>query len=57
MKHIYHENVFKKALFLFFMTLSLGIFAQETVRGKVTSAQGEPLPGASIIQKGTQMEQ
>ena len=36
------------------MVLSISIYAQEgTVKGTVKSQDGSPLPGVSIIQKGT----
>ncbi|TYP99041.1 TonB-linked SusC/RagA family outer membrane protein [Tenacibaculum adriaticum] len=44
-----------KLLFSSFLLLSsLSMFAQQTIRGKVTEkATGEPLPGVSILIKGT----
>lgn len=53
MEHNY-EKILKKVLFLCFMLISLGMYAQDiTVTGTVTSEGGEPLPGVNIIQKGT----
>ena len=51
----YHLNdIFKKTLFLAFIFLSLVIQAQTTtIKGKVSSVEGDPLPGAFILQKGT----
>ncbi len=46
----------KKILFLLFISLfTLGSFAQEiTLKGVVTAAEdGQPLPGVSIVEKGT----
>lgn len=41
-------------LFLFGFLLSVGSYAQQTVKGKVTSKEdGMPLPGASILIQGT----
>lgn len=40
-------------LCMFFITVSLGSFAQKTVSGKVTDEGGLPLPGVSVIVKGT----
>ena len=51
----YHLNdIFKNTLFLAFIFLSLVIQAQTTtIKGKVSSVEGDPLPGAFILQKGT----
>jgi len=44
----------KSYLSLFFVLLSLSAFAQKfKVSGKVTDASGEPLIGASVMEKGT----
>lgn len=40
-------------LSLFFVTASMGAYAQKTVSGKVTDDGGLPLPGVSVIVKGT----
>tara|TARA_R110002096_G_scaffold108787_3_gene238031 strand:- start:10714 stop:13767 length:3054 start_codon:yes stop_codon:yes gene_type:complete len=54
MKNQYFENVIKKTLLFCCMVLSISIYAQEgTVKGTVKSQDGSPLPGVSIIQKGT----
>ncbi len=46
------KDVFKKILFLVFL-LPLMTFAQGTINGHVTDGEGQPLPGANIIVKGT----
>lgn len=44
----------KRILFAFMVTLSLSVFSQQkTVTGSVTDETGMPLPGASILEKGT----
>jgi len=53
MKHSYYDNALKKAFFLLVFTMSIGVFAQNTVSGVVTSAAGLPLPGVNVLQKGT----
>ena len=54
MKRIYHKNVLKKTLFFFFMVFSLGIFAEgNIIKGSIASSEGLPLPGVTILQKGT----
>jgi len=46
-------DIMKKAiLFLALLVATFG-FAQNNVSGKVTDKMGEPLPGATIIEKGT----
>ncbi len=52
------RNGIKKAtcflmLCFFFVAVSIGAYAQKTVSGKVTDEGGQPLPGVSIIIKGT----
>ncbi len=50
MKHIQLKSV----LFSFFMVFGLGVFAQRMVVGKIIdAANGEPLQGATVIVKGT----
>ena len=47
----------KLLLTCMFAIVYVGVFAQADIRqltGKVTSAAGEPLPGVSIIIKGTE---
>ncbi|WP_374755014.1 SusC/RagA family TonB-linked outer membrane protein [Arsenicibacter rosenii] len=41
------------AMFLFFLLMSAGAFAQGKITGKVVDAQGIALPGVSIVIKGT----
>lgn len=54
MKNRTNENVLKRMLFYCFLILSFGIYAQNgVISGKVTDAQGVPLPGANVVQKGT----
>ena len=43
----------KLVLFLFLIGTSIAV-AQTSVSGKVVDAQGEPLPGANIVEKGTE---
>lgn len=52
------KNVIKKAtrvilLCFFFVAVSIGAYAQKTVNGKVLDEGGLPLPGVSVIIKGT----
>ena len=40
-------------LLLMLLTIPLGLFAQNiTVKGVVTDSEGEPIIGASVIEKG-----
>ncbi len=53
-----NKNGTKKAigflmLCFFFVTVSMGTFAQKTITGKVVDEGGLPLPGVSVIIKGT----
>ena len=48
------NDIFKKTLFLVFICFSFTIQGQtKIIKGKVTSVEGDPLPGAFILQKGT----
>lgn len=40
--------------FIFCLCLSVATFAQVQVRGRVTDSQGEPVPGVTVLVKGTQ---
>ena len=40
-------------LFLFLITCSAGLLAQVKIQGKVTDAQGLPMPGVSVSEKGS----
>lgn len=54
MKNFELKKVVKGIISFCFLFLSLGIFAQEkTVEGVVTSPDGLPLPGVTVVQKGT----
>ncbi|QTD37636.1 TonB-dependent receptor [Polaribacter batillariae] len=44
---------FKMNLMFTFLLFSVAMFAQKQVTGKVTSADNQPLPGVSILVKGT----
>ena len=45
----------KRVLFFFFgLCLSIATFAQVQVRGNVSDSQGEPIPGVTVLVKGTQ---
>lgn len=45
----------RSVLFLFFgLCLSIATFAQVQVRGNVTDSQGAPIPGVTVLVKGTQ---
>lgn len=46
----------KKRVLFFFLCfcLSIASYAQQQVRGNVTDNQGEPIPGVTILEKGTQ---
>ncbi|SFS35038.1 iron complex outermembrane recepter protein [Zhouia amylolytica] len=47
-------RTFQKYVLLMLLTIPLGAFAQQTVRGVVTEASsGLPLPGVNVIVKGT----
>ena len=50
MKKIYFKM---KLFFSLLFVLSTGMYAQKQVSGKVTSLENEPLPGVSIVVKGT----
>jgi iron complex outermembrane recepter protein len=43
----------KKIIFIVLLSVSALGFSQTTISGKVTDNQGEPLPGANILEKGT----
>lgn len=48
------QITFKGAIILMFAFLPLALFAQQTISGTVTDgSNGEPLPGANIVVKGT----
>ncbi|WP_139959664.1 SusC/RagA family TonB-linked outer membrane protein [Flavicella sediminum] len=54
MKLINYGNVLKKTLFLLFTIISFGSYAQKgEVTGVVKSVDNLPLPGVTIVQKGT----
>jgi TonB-linked SusC/RagA family outer membrane protein len=45
----------KRVLFLIFgLCLSIASFAQVQVSGSVSDSQGEPIPGVTVLEKGTQ---
>jgi len=44
---------FKFTLILFLSCLSMGLFAQQMLKGKVTDKEGLPLPGVAVTIKGT----
>jgi len=53
MEHNY-EKILKKVLFLCFVLVSFGTYAQDiTVTGTVTADDGSPLPGVNVVQKNT----
>ena len=43
----------KSILLLFFLMAGLGLMAQQTVTGVVTDSSDEPIPGVSVLEKGT----
>jgi TonB-linked SusC/RagA family outer membrane protein len=43
----------KSILFLFLLMTGAGLIAQQQVTGLVTDSSNEPIPGASILEKGT----
>ena len=43
----------KKSILFLLLLCSTVAFSQNTIMGKVTDIKGEPLPGASVIEKGT----
>ncbi|WP_373516707.1 SusC/RagA family TonB-linked outer membrane protein [Pricia sp.] len=50
----YFKKILKRTLFLCLMVFALGMYAQgKIVTGTITSSDGEPLPGASVVQRGT----
>lgn len=54
MKHSNSKSYLDSILAFCLMLFTVGIFAQKaTVTGKITSTDGLPLPGASILEKGT----
>lgn len=54
MKHDYFEKIIRTAFFICLMFFSLGIYAQQkTVTGTITTANGDPIPGVNIVEKGT----
>ena len=49
-----YGKILRKAFFICLMIFSLGANAQgKIINGTVTAANGDPIPGANIIQKGT----
>lgn len=55
MNLIRNLKIFRRALFLCFSILSMGIYAQEKeITGTVTDSDGVPIPGANVVIKGTQ---
>ncbi|TMM30624.1 TonB-dependent receptor [Polaribacter aestuariivivens] len=55
MKRTYNYHlidILKKTLFFVFFCFSIGLQAQ-TITGKITSVEGDPLFGAFVLQKGT----
>jgi len=47
-------NVISKLCFLLFgITLTIGLQAQTTIKGKVTDSKGQPIPGASVTIKNS----
>lgn len=54
MKHDYLEKIIRTAFFICLMFFSLEIYAQQkTVTGTITTANGDPIPGVNIVEKGT----
>jgi TonB-linked SusC/RagA family outer membrane protein len=54
--NVVHYNILKKHFFLLGMLMSFcsfGVLAQTSIRGTVTSADGEPIIGANVIEVGT----
>ncbi|CAM4168080.1 SusC/RagA family TonB-linked outer membrane protein [Zobellia roscoffensis] len=47
------QTLLRKLYFLAFLTLPITVFAQGTITGNITDATDLPLPGASIVVKGT----
>ena len=43
----------KKSILIFFLLVTAIGFSQISISGKITDPNGEPLPGANIIEKGT----
>ena len=43
----------KKSILFLMLLCSVIAFSQNTIMGKVTDIKGDPLPGASVIEKGT----
>ncbi len=44
----------KLNLFLLLISISWGSYAQDVIKGIVKGAGGIPLPGVSVLEKGTQ---
>jgi TonB-linked SusC/RagA family outer membrane protein len=54
MRKLRRTNNHKKLtvlLVMFFM--SIGIFSQQTITGKITDQKGNPIPGVNVMEKGT----
>lgn len=47
------KNVFKKGLGLFLFFMPIVILAQGTIAGKITDENSVPIPGVSVVVKGT----
>jgi len=48
------SKLIKHTQFFVLLLISTGIFAQQKVSGLITDAEGNPLPGATVIVQGTQ---
>lgn len=53
LKLLYMKNLRRISTFLLLLTLSVSVFAQNKISGKVLDEQGEPVIGATVSLKGT----
>ena len=47
------KNLFKTLTFIAFFAISINVMAQQIVTGNVSDTNGLPLPGATVVIKGT----
>ena len=47
------KNLFKTLTLIAFFAISINVMAQQIVTGNVSDTNGLPLPGATVVIKGT----